>query len=127
MLDDAIESAREDNEWEQDIDTNELKAGEIRFTMNKMGLHAAGAGILSTVSQDEDDDEQAERRKANESAKKNEKPIIIAYTGIPAIATKTVKAQDVYKAAPQHESFGVELQPLIAEKKAIPETQPPPR
>lgn len=105
-----MRSAREDNEWEQDIDSNELKSGEIRFTMNKLGLHAAGAGIKATVSKDEDDDD------SDENKVKKPKPKIIAYTGIPAIATKTVKAQDVYKAAPQHDSVGVELTPLIMEK-----------
>jgi hypothetical protein len=95
VLKDAVRSAREDNEWEQDIDANTLKSGEIRFTMNKMGLHAAGAGIRKNVEPEEPKDEK--------------KPKVIAYEGIPAIATKTLKAQDVYKAAHQHDNAGLEL------------------
>jgi hypothetical protein len=106
VLKDAVRSAREDNEWEQDIDANELKSGEIRFTMNKMGLHAAGAGIRKNVVSN------------NVEPKDEKKPVIIAYEGIPAIATKTVKAQDVYMAAQQHDSVGLEMKPLMAQKES---------
>jgi hypothetical protein len=105
VLKDAVRSAREDNDWEKDIDANELKSGEIRFTMNKMGLHAAGAGIRKNVE-------------VKAEPKDEKKPKIIAYEGIPAIATKTVKAQDVYKAAQQHDNVGLEMKPLMVQKES---------
>ena len=110
VLEDAVRSAREDNEWEQDIDANELKSGEIRFTMNKMGLHAAGAGIRKNVE-------------AKVDPKDEKKPVIIAYEGIPAIATKTVKAQDVYMAAQQHDNVGLEMKPLMVQKESAVATE----
>jgi hypothetical protein len=122
ILKDAVRSAREDNEWEQDIDANELKSGEIRFTMNKMGLHAAGAGIRKHGSGVEPEGTKAKDEKTTVV----EKPKVIAYEGIPAIATKTVKAQDVYKAAQQHDNVGLELQPLLIQKQTIQETRQSP-
>jgi hypothetical protein len=119
VLTDAVRSAREDNEWEHDIDSNLLKAGEIRFTMNKMGLvHAAGAGIQPTVGGKKNQRAEVDEEKTPVV----EKPKIIAYEGIPAIASKTVKAQDVYKAAQQHDNLGLELQPLVVNKQTILET-----
>jgi hypothetical protein len=116
ILKDAVRSAREDNEWEQDIDANELKSGEIRFTMNKMGLHAAGAGIRKNGGV-----EPKEFKAKDEKMTVVEKPKVIAYEGIPAIATKTVKAQDVYKAAQQHDNVGLELLPILVQKQTIQE------
>jgi hypothetical protein len=115
VLEDAVRSTREDNDWEKDIDANELKSGEIRFTMNKMGtgLHAAGAGIRQ---------KETEEKAKDEKTTVVEKPKIIAYEGIPAIATKTVKARDVYTAAYQHDNVGVEMRPLVVQKQTIQET-----
>jgi hypothetical protein len=73
--------------------------------MNKMGLHAAGAGIRKNVE-------------AKAEPRDERKPKIIAYEGIPAIATKTVKAQDVYKAAQQHDNVGLEMKPLMVQKES---------
>lgn len=76
--------------------------------MNKMGLQAAGAGIRKNFEKEE--------------AKDEKKPKIIAYEGIPAIATKTLKAQDVYKAAQQHDNVGLEMKSLMDHKQTIQET-----
>jgi hypothetical protein len=113
ILKGAVRSAREDNEWEHEMDTSAFKPGEIRYTKGKMGWNAKGAGIKSTNSRDKQKVEELEELKEKEL----QKTTIVAYEAIPAIATKTVKAQDVYKAAMQHDSFGVELQPLITTTK----------
>ena len=41
-----------------------------------------------------------------------DKSKVVPTTNVPAIATKSVNPQDVYKASPQHNQFGVELQTL---------------
>lgn len=73
--------------------------------MNKRdGFVTEGAGMQSKNSRDEEDEAEA-----SSAAKK---PQVTSGEAIPAIATKTVKAKDVYQAASQHNNFGVELQPL---------------
>lgn len=89
VLKDAIRSAKEDREWEKDIDSCSLKSGEIRITMNMkggvpVGYSAKGAGIQSKESKD-----------LQEKKKKSVK--LTPTTDIPAIATKTARAEDVYK------------------------------
>ena len=107
MLQDAIRSAREDGEWEREMDNFSLRSGEIRITpkMSKgipIGFDTHGAGIQPATPK---------------KAKSDQKAQVTSYKSVPAIATKTVKAQDVYMAVPQHNSFGVELQPLVADKQ----------
>lgn len=106
MLKDAIRSVKEDGEWEREMDNFSLRSGEIRITpkLSKgvpIGFDTEGAGIQPSTPK-----------------KKKESPVVVtAYTAVPAIATKTVKAQDVYMAVPQHGNFGVEMQPLVVKKK----------
>jgi hypothetical protein len=116
-LKEAMRSAKEDNEWEREMDSNSLKSGEIRITVDKDGLKAKGAGIVfsprkgSAASQDEE-----VQRKA-ESAKKKTHVKPISKAAIPSIATKTVKSEDVVNAASQHGNYGVELSTLPAKKE----------
>ena len=121
-LNEAIQSAKEDNEWERDVDSAALSAkslqpGQIRLTVKKKGVFACtlrGAGISRNSSSTTDDAEKEDTKggkPADASSAKNEKKKIMVHD-LPSIATKSVKPQDVYRAAPQHESFGVELQSL---------------
>lgn len=108
MLKDAIRSAKDDVEWEREMDNYSLRSGEIRITpkLSKgvtIGFETQGAGIQPSITPKK---ERADR-----------KTQVTSYKAVPAIATKTVTAQDVYMAVPQHSNFGVELQPLVAEKK----------
>jgi hypothetical protein len=118
VLQDAIKSAREDGEWERDM--NVLKSGEIRITLERgVAPKWQGAGIqpkkttpppvLSTVQSGE---EETNKDEADETALPCKKKQPLPKKHVPAIATKTVKAQDVYQAVPQHDAFGVELQSL---------------
>lgn len=101
-LKDAVRSARDDVEWEQDMDgCNSWRSGEIRITPHlhngvPCGFATVGAGLP-----------QARKQEAK----------VTPVQDIPSIATKTVRAQDVYLAAPQHSNFGVELQPMPGNKK----------
>jgi hypothetical protein len=88
VLKEAVLSAKEDREWEQEMDSCFLKSGEIRITMNMrggvpVGYSTQGAGIKSKGTREEEAKKKPAKLKAS--------------TDIPAIATKTVKAEDVYK------------------------------
>ena len=88
VLADAIRSAREDGEWdEMDVPETTLRSGEIRICLASSSsgriLQTKGAGIVSS------------------------RPI--QANAVPAIATKTLKAQDVYQAGVQQNTCGVEL------------------
>ena len=98
VLQDAVRSAKDDGEWERDGALDEscssLRSGEIRITVEKSDnggarLQAHGAGFQK---------------------KKAEKPKVTSMDA--TIATKTVKAQDVYEAGEQHNNYGVELKPI---------------
>jgi hypothetical protein len=99
-LKDAMSSAKEDREWEQEMDSCSFKSGEIRITMNMrggipIGYSAKGAGIQPKVSKAP----KEENEKIQEKKKKPAK--VTAVSDIPAIATKNVKAEDVYKVRSQ--------------------------
>jgi hypothetical protein len=97
VLKDAIESCREDHDWEDEIDVATLKSGQIRMTLNKGIFCAQGAGLPKKV---------------------DDKHIIKTKEAIPEIASKSVKAKDVYAAAYEHLEYGLELkdlsQPLLS-------------
>ena len=106
----ALRSAKEDNEWEREMDDNSLKSGEIRITMNSEGFRARGAGIPVSPSTNAASDETSSPPATPPKKRTPVKPISKA--AIPAIASKTVKAKDVVNAAEQHDNFGVELSTL---------------
>lgn len=93
MLNDALRSAQQDGEWEQDIgDSALLRSGEIRITATKGGdiLQTTGAGLLPTKGM----------------------TTVIPVKDAPAISSKNVKARDIYLAGAQHNTYGLELKPL---------------
>jgi len=92
VLEVAVHSARDDGEWDSEIDSNSLRSGEIRISFPEGKIHAKGAGLHS-------------------------KPKVTTISATPAIATKTVTAQDVYQAGPQQNSVGVELKALSSRWK----------
>lgn len=104
----ALRSAKEDNEWEREMDDNSLKSGEIRIKVNSAGFfNARGAGITPTAQ-----DEASSSSPPTTPAKKRTPVKPISKAAIPAIASKSVKAEDVVNAAEQHDNFGVELSTL---------------
>lgn len=90
-LADAIKSAREDVDWDRDIVASGL-SDSIQITVN--------------LQPPQDDDMNKEA--GQPPSTKVTDPV--KYDDLPAIATKNVRPQDVYNAAPQHQGFGVELQ-----------------
>ena len=124
-LKDALQSAKEDQEWENSAEgydnedgeykVNNLKSGQIGIRVGFKGsiptFNLTGTGHIlskSLISKKEEgiyDDEGD-----SSTTKKKEKVVI--HTRPPAIATKSVLAEDLYNAAPQHNSYGLELKPL---------------
>ncbi len=104
MLADALQAAKEDREWEK-TEQDDMKAGEIRIRIKHGEVpigYFKGAGI-----------QQKEIKEEAASSKTK----VVPTTSIPAIATKSVNPQDVYKASLQHNQFGVELQTLSGRQK----------
>lgn len=98
VLTDARRSAKEDGEWEREMENFSLRSGEIRITSKLkkgilVGLETRGAGMQPKA----------------EKAKKTQ---VTPYSEHPTISTKSVTAQDIYSAVPQHNNFGVEMQSL---------------
>ncbi|GAX27031.1 hypothetical protein FisN_9Lh347 [Fistulifera solaris] len=99
VLEDALQTAKEDREWEK-TEQDDLKAGEIRIRIKHGEFpigYFKGAGI--------------QQKEIKEKVTSN-KTKVVPTTSIPAIATKSVNPQDVYKASLQHNQIGVELQTL---------------
>lgn len=102
VLKDAKCSAKEDSEWEREMESFSLRSGEIRITSKLkkgilVGLETRGAGIQPL-------------------AQKTKKTQVTPYNEHPTISTKTVTAQDIYSAVTQHNNFGVEMKSLGTEK-----------
>lgn len=124
-LKDAVQSAKEDSEWEHDIDDG-LQAGQqIRITMkNKglfpctlLGIQPGWCSRSSSKSGKNTNDNNSKICKVNDHPEEEEeerkpKPAKVKVHNLPAIATKTVQPQDLYRAAPQHNNFGFELKSL---------------
>ena len=95
-LKEALQSAKEDREWERegDEDKDALKSGQISIKVNMKGGRAVGLRMKGTGHNPKgsqlDDPEQAEP----EQPKK--KKTIVVHAKLPAIATKSVLAEDVY-------------------------------
>ena len=123
-LHDALQSAKEDREWETDDDVNgenvdgdggsekkaRLKSGQIGIKVGfRRGIPVfkmKGAGHSKKKGEEEEDSSDSS---SNESNKKEK---IVIYKQAPAIETKSVLAEDLYNAAPQHEVYGFELKPI---------------
>jgi len=111
VLADAVRSAREDGEWEREMEDDDgslLRSGEIRIISNASGkIETKGAGILPASS-------NSSSSSSNNNNNNNNKPI--KANAVPAIATKNVKAQDVYQAGVQHLTCGVELKSFTTKR-----------
>ena len=86
---DALRSVREDREWEkEEIVDDSLKSGQIGIRVNfnggKASLNMKGAG-------------QSPDRSASEKQKQKQKQKVVVHAKLPAIATKSVFAEDLYK------------------------------
>ena len=133
-LKDAVKSAKDDREWDsadEGLEVDEeygaytekqnLKSGQIgikvkfhkgipTFDLRGTGFPSfkkkkkAGSSSIGSSS-DCSDSEKSD-------GAKSQKEKVIIYKRPPAIATKSVLAQDLYNAAPQDGAFGVELQPI---------------
>ena len=113
VLKDAIQSAREDNEWDKEIKQGQLQPGEIRVMMNvqphpeaghMLNFSAQGAGYARTR------DEEEEKTEAHAPMKPVDPK---------SVSAKAVKVEDLHTAAPTHNSFGVEMQSLSSSKESI--------
>ena len=87
-MNEALQSAKEDREWEKEVDDADiLKAGQIgikvNFTGGKPNLKMKGTGLSHSGVGNE-----------QETAAKSKK--VVVYSKLPAIATKSVLAEDVY-------------------------------
>jgi len=120
-LKDALKSAKEDREWESDGDGDynednqikSLKSGQIGIKVGFNGkfptFNLTGTGHLSSSKLPM---KKSERDCEDIIQRFRKKEQVVVHSRPPAIASKTVLAQDLYNAAPQHESYGFELQPL---------------
>ena len=92
------------------MDDNSLKSGEIRIKVNSAGFFKArGAGIPQSAAPAK---EEASSSPSTTPMKKRTPVKPISKAAIPAIASKTVKAEDVVNAAAQHDNYGLELKTL---------------
>ncbi|KAL3925359.1 MAG: hypothetical protein SGILL_000468 [Bacillariaceae sp.] len=127
-LKDAMQSVKEDREWMNDDEGDDnrsnpteknLKSGQIGIKVDfRSGIpifNLRGTGFPSFSSKKSKKPDSSSNSNGETSDKvtgKDEKEKVIIYKRPPAIATKSVFAQDLYNAAPQHESYGFELQPI---------------
>jgi LysM repeat protein len=122
-LNDALHSAKEDKEWEVDDregkidgDVKSEKAGFISGQIKiKVGFRKGipvfklkGTGHSSKNSNKEEKG-GSDCSTDDEIDKKGK---IVIYKQAPAIETKSVLAEDLYNAAPQHDVYGFELKPI---------------
>jgi hypothetical protein len=99
-LKDAIKSAKDDREWEKEIDhQSSHKSGEIRIAVNMregvpVGFATKGAGIVPTQPK-----ETAQKEPAATTTRNIQ-------------TTPNMNVQDVFEAMSQHNNFGVEMKAL---------------
>lgn len=120
-LKDALKSAKGDREWESggdgdydgDDQIKSLKSGQIGIKVDFNGkfptFNLTGTGHLSSSKLSIKKSKKGCEDKSESSPTKDH---VVVHSHPPAIATKSVLAEDLYNAAPQHASYGFELQPL---------------
>jgi len=116
-LKEALQSAREDKEWEQDIDTCALKSGEIRITMNMkggvpVGFATQGAG-LSGNKEKKEEEAKAVKELPRIASKCSDSDDLVNVSA-PSRREKryTRNLTHLTQAASEHGNFGVELKPI---------------
>lgn len=97
-LKEALQSAKEDREWEQEeAQGEELKSGQIgvriNFTGGKPLMNLKGIGQSTKNALIGKKMEDSEKDKSHSSPPKQK---VVVYTTPPAIATKSVMAQDLF-------------------------------
>jgi len=98
----AVQSAREDGDWDKDCicgddDNSSTTKSSIQIIVKLL----PGENEYTTF--------QAGQVQPSSTSTM---PKPITYDGLPAIATKNVRPQDIYNAAPQHQEYGFELKSL---------------
>mmetsp|Transcript_27015 Transcript_27015/g.41505 ORF Transcript_27015/g.41505 Transcript_27015/m.41505 type:complete len:423 (+) Transcript_27015:175-1443(+) len=121
-LHDAMASAREDREWEKEECVDDFKGGQIGVKLNFTGgkpffkLRGIGRGVSKTkqILLPPATKSEGISESSGESPTKQikSKPKVVIHSKLPSIATKSVYAEDLYKAAPEHCNFGLELKPI---------------
>ena len=107
ILEDAIESARTDGEWEREVEDDRKKAGDIRISVNveqgrPVGFRAQGAGVLHAYG------------KMGSMASGVDMTI---YEGVPTATSKDLSEHDIYEV--RTASSGIEAFTLFAQSKPI--------
>lgn len=98
-LKEALQSAKEDREWEkeEEVQGEELKSGQIGVRINFQGgkplLNLKGIGQTTKNAITKLKGDVSEEEKSTSSEKKTQ---VIVYSTPPAIATKSVLAQDLF-------------------------------
>jgi LysM repeat protein len=126
-LKDAMRSAKEDREWDSadegvEVDDEYNSYGEKNLKSGQIGIKVKfrkgiptfdlrGTGFPSFGKKSKKAGSSS-CSSSNSEKTFDEKEKVIIYKRPPAIATKSVLAQDLYDAAPQHGAFGFELQPI---------------
>lgn len=99
-LKEGIRSAKEDNEWERELgDADALHSGQIRIKVKGGRLQASGAGLTPQKPKHSTPDGSTHEDETDRPAivtPKREPHRITTKEAIPDIATKTVKAHDLY-------------------------------
>jgi len=112
-LEDAITSAKEDGEWEQKEQVKD-SSGQIHMSFDvKNGIesqfHTRGAGMAPRT------DKTTRQAAPPVPPKASFNLPVVNDEGF--MASKTVKPEEMYKVAHQHDSFGVEMQTLVSKEK----------
>ena len=108
VLRDAIESAREDYEWESNLKEGELRAGEIRVMMNVEAHPDGGVGQINFAAQGA----------GYSPARRGGKASPIKPVDPKAVNATSVKLEDIHSAATHHNSVGMEMQSFSPKKPA---------
>lgn len=114
-LNEALQSAKEDREWEkEEAQTDELKSVQIgvsiRYKGGKPLFDVKGIGKSTKDTLPKVTNESSSNDEVPEKVGTKQKVKI--YSAPPAIATKSVRAEDLFNAAPQHNNFGFEMKPI---------------
>jgi len=99
----AVRSAREDGDWDKDCAV--CSSGDD----DNSGTTKSSIQITVKLQPGENEHSNFQAGPVQPSSKM---PKPITYENLPAVATKNVRPQDIYNAAPQHQQYGFELKDL---------------
>jgi LysM repeat protein len=106
-LKDALKSAKEDREWESGDEVDYTAGGDQikRLRSGQIGIKVGFKGKFPTFNLTGTGHSSSSKLKGADDK-------TVVHSRPPAIATKSVLAEDLYNAAPEHESYGFELKVL---------------